>query len=99
MKMDCLTITKCIKTIKTYTKNGDSATATATYRALKGVCGLHNRATTQSIGKIVKKFEETVVVTNIERPVHHCFARFAENIAIVSESVAEDPKVSIPRRS
>ena len=38
------------------------------------------------------------MVTNIERPVHHRFARYAENIAIVSESVAEDPNVSIPRR-
>ena len=30
---------------------------------------------------------------------HHCFARSAENIAIVSESVSEDQNVSIPRRS
>ena len=37
--------------------------------------------------------------TNIERPVHHRFARYAENIAIVSESVAEDTNVSILRRS
>ena len=44
----------------------------------------------------MKKFEETGVVTNIERPVHHRFARSAENIAIISESVAEDPNVSIP---
>ena len=28
----------------------------------------------------------------------HCFVRSAENIAIVSESVAEDPNVSILRR-
>ena len=47
----------------------------------------------------MKKFEETVVVTNIERPVHHRFARSTETIAIVSESVAEDQNVSIPRRS
>ena len=39
------------------------------------------------------------MVKNIERNVHHRFARSAENIAIVSESVAEDPKVLIPRRS
>ena len=47
----------------------------------------------------MKKFKETGVITNIERPVHHRFARSAENIAIVSESVAEDPNASIPRRS
>ena len=51
------------------------------------------------MGKIVKKFEETGKVANIERLVHHRFARVAENIAIVSESVSEDPTVSIPRRS
>ena len=47
----------------------------------------------------MKKFEETGVITNIKRSVHHRFARAAENIAIVSESIAEDPNVSIPRRS
>ena len=60
--------------------------------------GLRNRPTTQAIDKIVKKFEETGVVTNIERPVHHRFACSAENIVIVSESVAKDQNVSISRR-
>ena len=83
--------------IKTYCKNGDSATAR--YCALREDYDLHNRLTTQAIGKIVKKFEDTRVVTNIERPVHHRYARFAENIAIVSESVAEGPNVSICRCS
>ena len=49
--------------------------------------------------KIVKIFGETGVVTNIERPVHHCFARSAKNFAIVSESVAENVNVPIRRRS
>ena len=62
-----------------------------TYRALRGECGLHNCPTTQASGKIVKKFKKTEVVTNIERPMHHRFARSIENIAVVSESVAEDP--------
>ena len=79
--MDRLTITQRLKIIKTYYKNGDS--------------GLH-RPTMQAIGTIVKKFEETAVVTNIERPVINRFARSAVNIAIVSESVAEDPNMSIP---
>ena len=39
------------------------------------------------------------MVTNIESPLHNRFARSNENIAIVSESIAEDPIVSIPRRS
>ena len=49
------------------------------YRVLRGDYGLHNRPTAQVIGKIVKEFEDTGVVTN-----HHRFAHFAENIAIVS---------------
>ena len=61
-------------------KNGNSATAT--YRALRGDYGVHNRPTTQAIGKIVKKFEKTV------KRVHHCLARSAENITAVSQSVA-----------
>ena len=39
------------------------------------------------------------VFTNIERPVHHSFDRSAGNIAIVSESAAEYPNVSISRHS
>ena len=57
------------------------------------------QTTTQAIGKIVKKFKETEVITNIEKPVHHRFARSTENIAIVSANVAKDRNVSIPRRS
>ena len=53
----------------------------------------------QAIGKSVKKFEKTGMVTNIERPMHHRFTRSDENIAIVSENVAKHPNVSIPRRS
>ena len=60
--------------------------ATATYCALRGDFGLYNHPTMQAIGKI-------------ERPVHHHFADSAKYIAIVSESGAEDPNVSIPRCS
>ena len=46
----------------------------------------------------MKKFEETGVVINIDWPENHRYPRFAENIAI-SESAAEVPNVTIPRRS
>ena len=72
MILDRLTITQRIKIIKTSYKNGDFATAS--YRASRGDYGLHKRPTTQAIGKIEKKFEETGVVTNIKRSVHHRFA-------------------------
>ena len=97
MKLSCepnfFSITQRINIIKTYYKN--DASATATYRALSEDYGLHNRPTTQAIGKIVGKFEETGVLINIDRQVNHRFARSAENNAIISESVAQDRNVSI----
>ena len=51
----------------------DDDSATAMYRAVRGNYGLHNRSTTLAIGKIVKKFEEAGVVTNIERLEHQRF--------------------------
>ena len=68
---------------QTYYKNVDSATIK--YRALRGDYGLRNRSNTRVIGKVVKEFKETKVVTNIESSVHHRFARSAENIAIISK--------------
>ena len=83
--MDQLTFTQCIKIINTYHQTGDSAIAT--YRSLRTDYGLHNRPTTQTIGTIVKKFEETGVIKNIERPMHHRFARSADNITILGACV------------
>ena len=80
-----------------YYKN--SVSAKATHHASRGDYGLHNRPTTQAINEIVKKFEETGVVTNIERPVHYRFASSAENIAIINESIVKDPNASITLRS
>ena len=83
--MDRLTTTQRIKIIKICNKHGDSAIAT--YCALREDYGLHNRSTTQAIAKIVKKFIETGLVPNIERPLYHRFAGSTENIAIVNENV------------
>ena len=90
-------ITQRIKIIETYYKTADSATAT--YRSLRENYGIHNRPITQAIAKIVKKFEETEVVANIESSVYHRFAHSTANIAIVSQNVGEDPNISIPCRS
>ena len=48
-KMHRLTVTQYIKMIKTYykKKNNNCDFATATYRALRGGYGLHNRLITQ----------------------------------------------------
>ena len=73
-KMGRLTITQCIKIIKAYHKNGESASAT--YRALKRGYGLHNRPTTQAIGRIMKIFEETGAVKNIACGLLACASSF-----------------------
>ena len=57
MKMNGLTITQRINFIKTFYKNGDSATAT--YRALRVDYGLNNCPITQAIATILKKFKGT----------------------------------------
>ena len=95
--MDRLTIIQRIKMTKTYYQNVDPATAT--YSASRIDCGLYGRLPAQTIRKIVKKFEKIGVATNLEMAVHLHFAHSAEYIAIVSNSVAEDPNVSIPHRS
>ena len=69
--------------IKTYYKSGNSATE---------YYGLHIHPNAHAIGNSVKEFEET----KIERYVHHSITRSAENFTIVSESIVEDPNVSIP---
>ena len=58
-----LIITERIKIVNTCYKNIDFGTVM--YRTLKGDYGSHNYPTMRAIGKILKKFEETGVVTNI----------------------------------
>lgn len=47
----------------------------------------------------MKKIEEIGMVTDIGRSVHHRNVRSAENIAVVAQSVEEDPNSSISRRA
>ena len=44
-------------------------------------------------------YEEIRLVKNIESSKHYIFVRSDENIAILSESVADGPNVSISHRS
>ena len=55
------------------------------------------RALQQTILNTVNKFVDTVSITNIARHVHHRNIRSAKNIAVVAESVKEDPNMLIPR--
>ena len=83
--MDHLTIIKRIKIIKIYYKNNDSVPVT--YPTSRGDYGLNNRPTKQAISKIMKKFEGTEEFTNIERLVHHRFARSAKKISLSNVKV------------
>ena len=47
----------------------------------------------------MRKFEETGSVKDVQTSVHARPIRSGENIAVVRESVAENPKKSISRRS
>lgn len=47
----------------------------------------------------MKKIEEIGTVTDIVRSVHYRNVRSAENIAVVAQSVEEDPNSSISRRA
>lgn len=47
---------------------------------------------------LVRKNYENRIIEDRVRPVHNCDARSANNIDVVSESVAEDPYLSIRRR-
>ena len=53
--------------------------------------GLHNCSTMESNWQNCEEIRRD----NIDRPVHHRFARSAENIAIVSESVPDDTILQI----
>ena len=65
--MNRLTITQRIGMIITYSKNDILPEPRIVY-ALRGDYDLHKRQTTQAIVKILKKFLEAGVVTNIVRP-------------------------------
>ena len=84
--MDRLTITQRIKIIKTYYKNGDSATAM--YRALRANYGLRNRPTAQLAKEEICRDWSG-----------HKYCEACAPCAIVTKSVAEGPNVSIPLRS
>lgn len=83
--------------IKIYYQN--SCSITITIRKLTPIFGRYNRPDKRTIERLVKKFESTFSLQNVPVPVSQRNARSEENIAAVRESVANDPNVSIPRRS
>lgn len=95
--MEQYTVDQRVHIVKTY--YGNSCSVKNTFRKLRDFFGAHNRPTEKTIRSIVQKFEVTGSVKNLPTPVRARSKRSVENIAAVRESVAANPKLSIPRRS
>ncbi|CAH1991124.1 unnamed protein product [Acanthoscelides obtectus] len=78
-------------------KNG--AKIKNTFRALREHFGRNNRPNETTIGRLVRKFEATGSVANLPGSGRPRSVRTPENIAVVKESVRDDPKQSTTRRS
>lgn len=70
-----------------------------TLRALCDFYPRHKRPAESTIRRLVAKFESTGSINNQPTTVRYRNARSAENIAAVRESVQENPRQSVSRRS
>lgn len=96
-KMERYTLQQRIEIVKIHYKYG--ANFAETVRSVRRVFGRYESPSRRAIVKLITKFEQNGQVTNVKLPVRTRSARSAENIAAVAESVAENPGLSIPRRS
>lgn len=95
--MERYTVEQRIFIVKTHYKNGENFTQTI--RRLREHFGRHNRPSRTGVQNLIKKFEETGSVKNLETPVRLRSARSVENIDAVTGSVNENPGTSIRHRS
>jgi transposase len=83
--------------VKTHYKYGESYAETV--RKIRGIFGRRNAPYQSTVQRMIKKFEETGLIMDSKLPVRHRTGRSLDNIAAVSESVAESPGTSIRHRS
>ena len=95
--MNGYSIRQYVRIIKLFYQNGCSVGAT--YRALRPFYGRHNRPTGGTIRNVVDEFESTGSVNDRPTCVRRRNARSAENMSAVHESVQDNPRQSISRRS
>lgn len=95
--MESYSVQDRIKVIQEHYKNGSKIKNT--FRALRDHFGRHNRPNETTIGRLVRKFEATGSVSDLPKTGRPKSVRTAENIAVVKQSVKEDPKQSTTRRS
>ena len=70
-----------------------------TFRALRDYFGRHKRQNETTIGRLVRKFKETGSAGDLSNSGRPKSVRTPQNIAAVKESVRENPKLSVSRRS
>lgn len=95
--MESYSVEQHVQMIKLYYQN--QCSLVSTLRALRPIHGLRGGPSRSTLHRLVTKFETTGSVNNQPTPVRRRNARSAENIAAVRESVRENPRQSIPRRS
>jgi len=93
--MEGHSVEQCVQIIKFYYQN--QCSVRETFRALRDFYPCHNRPVESTIRRLVAKFESTGSINNQPTSVRRRNA--AENIAAVRESVWENSRRSISRRS
>jgi transposase len=83
--------------VKAHYKYGESYAETV--RKVLGIFGRRNAPYQSTVQRMIKKFEETGSIMASKLPVRHRTGRSLDNIAAVSEIVAEIPGTSIRHRS
>jgi hypothetical protein len=83
--------------VKTHYKYGESYAERV--RKVRGIFGRRNTLHQSTVRRMIKKFDETGSIRDSKLPVRHCIRQSLDNIAAISESVAESPGTSIHHRS
>lgn len=78
---------------------GNHQSVQETYRKIRDFFGAYKRPSLQAIHDLIKKFEETGSVHDKPHPGRPKAENFAENIAVINESVETDRATSVRRRS
>lgn len=95
--MNRLTSEQRLQIVEIYFQN--QCSVRNVFRALRPFYGVHNRPTERTIRETINKFRTTFSLLDVHHPTRVRRSRTAGNIAAVAESVREDPKQSIRRRS
>lgn len=95
--MERYTTEQRVIVVKTHYKYGECYAETV--RRLRGIFGRQNAPNMSTVQRLIQKFEGTGSTVNRKVAVRRRTTRSLENIAVVHESVTENPQTSIRRRS